>query len=383
MKRPAAVFAGALLVLVSAAQPDAAPQWSEAAAAELDARLRSVVEDEAAVGAAVGLVVGDELVFARGYGVAELGGQRPITPRSVFHWASVSKPLVAVAVMQLAESEALALDDPLLRWLPYFRMDDDRLPDVTLRHLLTHTAGVPDVADYEWDEPQTDEGALKRWALEQSDRELLFDPGSERAYSNIGFELLGLVVQEVSGMTFERYMSQRIFEPLSMSDSSFIADEIDPVLRVKGHVGAVLRHTAAAYPYNRRHAPSSTLNSNIEDMSRFALAMLHGGRLGDARILGADAMQEMWSVAWVSPEDQEKTASLGWNVGRPWGGILSASHGGHDDGFRSFLYIAPEEGVAVLLASNDDTISTGAFVLAVLEAVFPEQAAIEASQRGN
>lgn len=383
MRRPAARVTGLLICLIPVAQLAAAPEWSEGSLAQLDARLQAVLEDKYAVGTAVGLVIGDELVFARGYRVAKLGTDQPITPRSVFHWASVSKPLVAVAIMQLVQSRQLSLDDRLIEWLPYFEMDDDRLRDVTLQHLLTHTSGMPDVEDYEWGKPQTDEGALKRWALAQKDRELLFAPGTEREYSNIGFELLGLVIQEVSGVTFEQFLKENIFDPLSMTDSSFIASEIDPELRVKGHVDADIRRVAAAYPYNRRHAPSSTLNSNIEDMSRFARAMLNRGRLGNVHILSAESMREMWSVAWVSPDDPQQTASLGWNVGRPWGGILTAMHGGHDDGFRSLLYIAPEERVAVLFVSNDDTISTGAFVRAVLEMVFPEQAALEAEQDDN
>ena len=71
---------------------------------------------------------------------------------------------------------------------------------------------------------------------------------------------------------------------------------------------------------------------------------------------------------------------LGWNVGRPWGDIFSASHGGHDDGFRSFLYVAPEEDVAVFAASNDETVSIGALVRAALETVFPGHAAAEAAK---
>ena len=88
----------------------------------------------------------------------------------------------------------------------------------------------------------------------------------------------------------------------------------------------------------------------------------------------------MWSPAWTNREDPSRQASLGWNVGRRWGGLQIASHGGHDDGFRSFLVIAPEEGVAVFVASNDDNAPVGPFILAALEILFPEQAAAEANK---
>ena len=184
-------------------------------------------------------------------------------------------------------------------------------------------------------------------------------------------------------MPFERYMAEHIFRPLGMDDSSFIASEIDTQLRVKGHVGEEQRRIADAYPYNRRHAPSSTLNTSIADMSRFAAALLGDGQLGEARILAPESIATMWSPAWVSPDDPKRMGGLGWNVGRPWGGILSVSHGGHDDGFRSFLYIAPEEDVAVFVVSNDETAPIGAFVRTALESVFPEQAATEAAGRAD
>jgi CubicO group peptidase (beta-lactamase class C family) len=325
-------------------------------------------------------VLDNKLVFASGYGLRELGEQGPITRRSVFHWASVSKPFVATAVMQLVEREQLALDDRLNHLLPYFRMADDRYRHITVRQLLTHTSGMPDVEDYEWDNPQFDDEALKRWALEQSGAELLFAPGTSREYSDLGFELLGLIVQEVSGISFERYIEEEIFQPLEMGDSSFVANEIDQALRTTGHIGTPTRRVADAYPYNRRHAPSSTLNTNVVDMGRFATAMLNHGVLGDARIIGEDALAMMWSPAWTNPDDPNRQAGLGWNVGRRWGGLQIASHGGHDDGFRSFLAIAPEEGVAVFVVSNDDNAPVGPFMLVALEILFPELAAAEANK---
>lgn len=358
----------------------AAPHWNESSAEKIDANLSNLIQESGVVGMAFGVVLDHELVFSSGYGLRELGEEGPITDRSVFHWASVSKPFVATAVMQLVERDQLALDDRLSVLLPYFRMADDRYQHITVRQLLTHTSGMPDVEDYEWDKPQFDDDALRRWALEQSGAELLFAPGTSREYSNLGFELLGLIVQEVSGVSFERYMQEEIFESLKMGDSSFIANEIDSTLRTTGHIGTPSRRVADVYPYNRRHAPSSTLNSNVVDMSRFVKAMLNHGVLEDTRIIGEETLAMMWSPAWTNPEDPSRQAGLGWNVGRRWGGLQIASHGGHDDGFRSFLAFAPEEGVAVFVVSNDDNAPVGPFILAALEVLFPEQAAAEANK---
>lgn len=352
----------------------AVPPWNEAAAQKIDATLTRLVQENHVAGMAFGIVIDDELVFASGYGLRKLGENDRITERSVFHWASVSKPFVAIAILQLVEKKELSLDDRLAAVLPYFRMADERYRNITIRQLLTHTSGMPDVEDYEWDRPQFDDGALKRWAMQQSDAVLLFSPGSSREYSNLGYELLGLVVQEVSGVAFEQYMKEAIFEPLGMNDSSFVANEIRRDLRTTGHLGEPERTVAEYYPYNRRHAPSSTLNTNVVDMSHFAVAMLHHGSRNGRSILAEGTLAAMWTPAWTDPDDPTRQSGLGWNIGRRWGGLLTFAHGGHDDGFRSYLAIAPEENAAVFVASNDDNAPIGPFLISVLTILLPEYA---------
>lgn len=362
----------ALLCLALPVLSAGASDWTPSSAVELDRRLAALVDEDEVVGMALGVVVGDERVFGGGYGVAMKDGDRAVDERSVFHWASVSKPFVAVGIMQLVEGGRLSLDDKLVDVVPYFEMADPRYRDITIFQLLTHTAGMPDVDDYEWDKPQTDDEALKRWVIEQSTERLLFEPGTAREYSNIGFEILGLVIQEVSGESFEVYMSAKILQPAGMRDSSFIAYEIAPELRTSGHTGTLLKRTTKHYPYNRRHAPSSTLNSNIVDMSGFALALMDDYDDGSGGLLQRDTVLEMWGDAYLSTEEPGRTYGLGWNVGTPWGEVRSAVHGGGDDGYRSFLYIAPEERVAVFVAVNDETANVGRFVRAALEVLLPE-----------
>ena len=363
-----------LIILSTLSGPPALSQDEWPAHQALDARYEALLQAEGVVGFNVGIVADGALVFAEAYGVAELGTDNKLTPDSVFHWASVSKPLVAVAIMQLAEAGKLSLDDPVTKHVPFFSMADPRARDITLRQLLTHTAGMPDVEDYEWDRPQHDPEALWRWIRSQEDRTLLFAPGTDREYSNIGFELLGLVIEMVAEESFEDYMAENLFAPLQMNDSSFIASEIPSDLRVKGHVGAPERRVAAHYPYNRRHAPSSTLNSSIVEMANFARAMLNGGAFGSERILSPESMKEMWSSAWSWPDDPNRLSGLGWSLGLPWGGIFAASHGGQDEGFRSFIYLAPARDVGILIVSNDENAPIRLIMRAALEAAFPVEA---------
>ena len=147
----------------------------------LDRRLTPFVEQMMALtripGMAVGVVADGVTVYARGFGVASLEDRRPVTAETLFHMASVTKPFVATAVMQLVEEGIVALDDPVVRRLPYFAMADERARDITIRQMLSHTAGMPDEEDYGWDRPEYDDDALERYVRSLADRELIGAPG--------------------------------------------------------------------------------------------------------------------------------------------------------------------------------------------------------------
>lgn len=361
------------LLFLTTAGANAAPEWTPGQHESLDRRLAALVEEHKITGVALGLVASDDLVFAEGYGNAQLDAGRPIDAESVFHWASVSKPFVAIGIMQLLAAGELELESRLTDLLPYFEMADERYKNITVGQLMSHESGMPDVEDYEWGNPQTDDEALKRWALEQKGNALLFEPGSQRQYSNIGFELLGLVIQEVAGISFEDYMRERILLPVGMKNSSFIASEITPELRTSGHMDEASRRQIPAYPYNRRHAPSSTLNSNVSDMGLFGIALLKDYRGESETMLASSSLEQMWAMVGASEESPDRGYSLGWSVGNMWGGMRAAVHGGGDDGYRSLLYVAPDDGVVLVIASNDETIRVRDFAVAALETLFPDK----------
>ena len=159
-------------------------------------------------GFAVGAVVDGKTVYARGFGVRKAGMKEPVTMKTMFHLASVSKPFSATAyLLQLASRGLLELDDPVQAHLPSFNLDDKRCREITIAQMLSHVSGMPDVEDYEWDQPEYDDEAMERYVHSLSARRLLSDPGEKYAYSNMAFECLGALIARVSGMTFEEYVS--------------------------------------------------------------------------------------------------------------------------------------------------------------------------------
>jgi len=282
----------------------------------------------------------------------KLGENRRVTPRTLFHMASVTKPFVATAVVQLVEKGKVGLDERVTAYLPYFRMADERYRAITVRQLLSHTAGMPDVEDYAWDKPEYDAHALERWVRSLSSRALLSEPGEKFAYSNIGFEVLGDVVAKASGESFESYESRRILKPLGMRSSTLLVREADRALLATPHVvadGQIV--VSPVFPYNRAHAPSSTLYSNVEDMARWARANLRRGELDGKRAWRPESQTLLWTpqARWT---DQTSVA-LGWFVSERAGHTLIV-HSGADVGFQSYVALVPDAGIAIVAMANLD-----------------------------
>ncbi|MDR1573445.1 MAG: beta-lactamase family protein [Clostridiales Family XIII bacterium] len=309
-------------------------------------------------------------------GFADVREHIALKPEHVFHMASVSKLFVATGVLMLVERGALDLDTPVCEYLPWFRMRDARYRDINAFHLLTHTAGLPDVADYAWDAPETDGGALQRYVSGDEVREasLLWAPGEGRfRYSNIAYELLGTLIAALSDRSFEAFMDEEILRPLGMTSSSFLTyartregmsmdadkagrEEILRALSVdalrdagvcaphaKNDGNHIVRETY--FPYNRAHGPSSTLTANLRDMRRFGEAHLRHGVL-----LRPESYEKAWKPYALVPNNGEHVG-LAWFM-REQRRYRLYGHEGTDDGFRASFWICPELDLQIIVASN-------------------------------
>lgn len=300
----------------------------------------------------------------RAAGVKDIETQEPLLPEHIFHMASVSKLFTATGILQLCAKGKLHLQDRLADVLPFVQIKDTRYEEIRVMHMLTHTSGMADVEDYHWDKPRTDEDALKEYALsaEVADSHMLWSPQEGKfRYSNMAYELLGLIIAERSGMSYEAYMKQEILEPLEMRYSTFLTCErangsLD--LAELSKAGMAMPHTKNSekhivleehYPYNREHGPSSTLTSNIFDLEKWAEAHLRN------RIFSQQMYEEIWSGYTTVPNNGERMG-LGWFM-RNQNGYDIYGHEGTDDGFRASFWICPRLDAHVSVVSN---ISRGA-----------------------
>ena len=315
--------------------------------AELEPKINEAIQQSHIPGFAIGIVNNGKLIYAKGFGTAKLGSDAPITPQSLFHMASVTKTFVGTAVMQLVEQNKIDLDAPLIKYLPYFQMNDERYRTITIHQMLSHTSGIPDVSDYHWDKPEYDDGALERFVRTVAHMKLDFAPGAKFNYSNTAYEVLGDVIAKVSGESFEEYVQHHILTPLGMKDSTLLVREANPKLLTAPHVIKDKKlQVSKVFPYNRAHAPSSTLYSSIEDMSRWAIANLN---CNDIQILQPQTCELMRRPV--------ADAFGGMKVGVSWfmkesGGHRFVLHAGGDVGFTSLLVLAPDDSIAVIGMSN-------------------------------
>ena len=310
-------------------------------------------------GFSIGVLTGDDTYLAaRGY--RNYITKEFMKPDDIFHCASVAKLFTSAGIMKLVEGGELGLDDRIVDIIPGLSVSDRRCGNVTIQQMLTHTSGIDDVKDYHWDMPQTDDCALRDYVLsdEIRDTPMLWEPGQGGfRYSNIAYDMLGLVIAEKTGMTFETAMENRLLRPSAMHDSTFLtfrrtggsldADQIGstgnmvmPYRKAEDRSIAPEPH----YPYNRIHGPSSTLTSNTADLLKWAKRHI------DREVFAPETYDIVWRPYAEVPNNGEGMG-LGWFI-RKQEGYTLYGHEGNDDGFRASFWICPEIKTAVTVLAN-------------------------------
>ena len=334
------------------------PAANGAAAASSFAEIESFVQDEMAAqripGLALGIVDGDRIAYMRGFGKADESGSE-VTPQTPFIIGSVSKSVTALAVMQLVEANRVELDAPVQRYVRWFRVADERASaEISVRHLLNHTSGLSTKTGRSFQ----GDGDTSATALEQAVRKLdsaaLTAPvGSKYQYSTINYSVLGLIVQTVSGQSYEGYVDERILDPLQMQNSYTSEAAAQPHGLATGHNYWFGRPRAADLPYNRGLVPAGYLIASAEDMTHYVISQLNSGRYDGTAVLSSAGIEELHRPAVRTPEE-DTSYGMGWFVG-PRNDIPAIHHQGETFNFHSNVVLTPQSkrGVIVLMNAED------------------------------
>jgi CubicO group peptidase (beta-lactamase class C family) len=333
---------------------------------EFKARVGEILNRRPAVGLALGVVRNGRLEFFHGHGVADVASNTPVTEDTVFRIASITKTFTAIAVMQLCEQGHLDLDAPANGYLRGYRLIPTRASfrPATVRHLLTHTAGIPEVVHVfdllhpDWGpfgarpavhsvmvgDPMPSLAAYYRGGLR-----VVVEPGSAFAYSNHGFATLGQIVEDVSGKPLDRYLREHIFEPLGMTNADLVRSEL---------IASSLATGYALGPRGAKSVPDrewvgrggSGIYSSSRDMARFVAALLGGGANERGSVLKPATLATMFEPHY---QPDPRLPGMGLAFFRSdAGGHRVVGHEGILPGFNSEILVAPDDGVALIAFTN-------------------------------
>jgi CubicO group peptidase (beta-lactamase class C family) len=302
-------------------------------------------------GCVVGIVRNDSLIFAKGYGMANLEYGVPNTPQTVYQMASVSKQFTAYAIILLAQQGKLQLDDDIRKWLPWF---PDMKQKITIRNLLNHTSGIRDqwqllaIAGTRMDDVITQEQIVKMLSKQQA---LNFNPGEQFSYSNSGFTLLAEIVKTVSGQSLRKFADSAIFNRLEMSNTHFYDDyteiEKNRAYSYDSKDGVHFSNSISSYSTTG----ATGLHASVTDLSKWImnfydvkagnqqdiLTLTQNGKLNNGRHL--DYAAGINNVTYK-----------GWK---------QYQHGGNDAGFRTNVSIFPELKMGFIVLANVSEINAG------------------------
>ncbi|MEW5868854.1 MAG: serine hydrolase [Chloroflexota bacterium] len=344
---------------------------------ELDTVLQTIIARWGIPGMGVGIAQDGKIIYTRSFGVQSLETGAAVTPDSIFCVASIAKCFVATAVMQLAERGKIDLNAPLVQYLPYFRLDDERCRQITPRQILSHTSGMPDFDESEYDElvanPEYDDRAAERLVRSLVHRKLAAAPGEHFHYSNIAYNVLGDLITKVSGQSFETYMRENILLPAGMPDSTFWPADVPPHRLAVPHLRTPQMRVNPVYPYHRADAPASFLHSTVVDMCHWGITCLNRGIYNGERILSEDGYTHMWTpvAKWGYPPLYEDMG-LGWTLGH-FDGLQTISHGGMGFGWSAFFLLVPERNCAAIILGNEESSARSRLIRAVLHTMLDQE----------
>ncbi len=347
---------------------------------QLDSVLLEIMSHWGIPGLGVGIVENGEIVYARGFGVQSLETDVAVTPESLFCVASVSKCFVASAIMQLVEQGEIQLDLPVVEYLPGFQMNDERYRQITIRQMLSHTSGMPDMDEAEYDQlvyhAKYDEGALERYVHALASRKMIAAPGERFAYSNIAYNVLSYLIARISGKSFEEYMKEHILLPAGMPDSTFFFPDVSPDRLAVPHLRTPTMIVNPVYPYHRADAAASFLHSTVIDMCQWAITCLEGGIFDGRCILSQASYDLMWlPVAERGYPPLYEHNGLGWVLGH-FDGIRTVSHGGGGFGWTDFLVMLPEKKCGAIILCNEESSARSRTIRAVLHCMLGKESIV-------
>jgi CubicO group peptidase (beta-lactamase class C family) len=359
MRFPSRCVLAVAMLAIAAASGAQVPRNVDAAMSGFDTYMTKVLRDWDAPGLGIGIVVRDSLVWAKGYGYRDYGRKIPYTPTTTQPIASNSKLFTVMAAGMLVADGKLGWDEPFRRYVPDVRFYNDELDrEITLRDMLSHRTGVTR-HDLIWYESPFTRKEL--W-----DRMRYLEPSAPVRttflYNNLMYTAVGYAIEELSGKTWEQFVQQRILDPLQMTHTTLTLE--DNLKRAEHAVPYSERRDSTVlyqqpyYTAERAIAPAGAINSSVQDLSHWLIALMNDGRYHGAQVIPSSAIRESLRPSIALPNSGLE--SFGWTellnsaygMGRwtvSYRGHLLAYHGGDLPGFHSQVSTMPNDSIGIIV----------------------------------
>ena len=311
-------------------------------AARMDLTVQPYVDQKQFMGSVL-VARGDQVLFSKSYGSANLEWNIPNTPSTKFRLGSITKQFTSMAIMQLEDRGKLKVEDPIAKHLTDYPAEVGN--KVTIHHLLTHTSGIPSYTD---DPTFLAKRSILPLTIKEmiesfKDKPLEFEPGSKWKYDNSGYFLLGAIIEKASGMPYEKYLQESIFGPLGMKDSGY--DRPGPILknRASGYQPGPNGMTNAPYLDMGLPYAAGSLYSTVEDLFAWDQSLY------TEKLVKKASLDRMMKAQMTV--DQNGSYGYGWMIATTKG-HKQVAHGGGINGFATFIARFPEERAAFIYLRN-------------------------------
>ena len=302
-------------------------------------------------GAAVAVVSGDRLIYAKGFGVANVESGAPVTPDTLFRIGSVTKMFTAAILVTLAEERRIELHAPIGR---YVKGLNSKLSQITAHQLMSHTAGMTDESPSDYG--SHDDPALAAYVRSLNEDHFFTEPGKIFSYSNPGFDVAGFLIEGVGGKPYADQMGERLFRPLGMNRTTFRPTMAMTFPLSQGHNAFERAKPTVIRPFSDNVAgwPDGFMFSSVNDLARFALAFVNGGKIDGKQVLTTSVITKL-STAYADIRSR-----FGFENGRYGYGLFVHDHRGVHvvwhagliPGFGALLQMVPTQRFAVIVLAN-------------------------------
>ncbi len=318
----------------------------------VDAYISAKMEELRIPGAALVIVQGDQIVHLKAFGVAD-GSGRPVTPQTPFFTGSTGKSITALAIMQLVEAGKIKLDAPVQTYLPWFRVADANTSQIiTVRQLLNMMSGIPrSIGNEQLANVELSDSAIENNVRALAKIELIAPPGEHFEYSNSNYVTLGMIIQAVTGQSYDAYIKEHIFQPLDMQNSFASKTEAQQDGLAAGYQKWFGIPVASPdLPFSRGSLPAGQLTLSIEDFGHYLIAQLNNGNYHGVTLLSPAGIAEMRQLP-VNTLGVTSSYGMGWEV-QHFQNVQVLAHDGAVPGFTTVMFLVPEKNLAIAMVMN-------------------------------